>query len=828
MNEAVRLRTITLLRRHRRATILLGVTAGLAAAVPIGAWGIARRTNDALPAFLEHADAPTVAVFGCPPGYVMPDLTNMTEEEQTAATGPCLNYDMTADLGALVALREIDRATVNSFIVGMIAIPDIGNVPVGAFIGHDPARPTGYGSGLTLAGRQVDPRAPNEFTVGELTARDLPHGMAVGSTITFTPLLASQARCASDFACEPGGPAIELDLVGVVRTPTDLASASASASDGTFYLSPAFWEEYGAEDFFRYGSGAVLWAADGFNGADVQAAVERHWPGRLLQWEPGVDASVLRLPDAIGYQSRATAAFAAVTAFAALVFVGQALARQARRECDDLAVCATLGMSRRQLTLTAALRAVPSAVIAAGVAAVAAIALSPIGPIGIARNTIASASIDVDAVSLGVGVASVFVIVLIAGTVPAITAPISLVSGSRAGRPERVIREGQIGGIRLRAAAATGLRAALPTRRSGTVPLTTAIIGSALAIATVVSAATVTTSLEHLLARPDQYGVTWDVNVGNNGSQDDQAASFARLLEVPGIQAASGMMAGNGFAGAVDLPLVAMVPVPGLEPIDAVVVDGRAPHGPDEIALGATSMRELDVGIGDRLSFASADLPEHPLTALIVGEALVYDGLDSEAGTGGVVDAAWAQSLIPGSSAQMIAVRFDPASDRDRTLTALADCFGGVDFVQVAEPSHGIRSLSRVRDAPWLLAIVMVLLAAGALAHALTLSVRARRHELAILKALGFSRGQVMSSVAWQASFVALFAVVLGVPLGIVGGQWGWRALARSVGVVSPPTQVFLIGVACCVGVLLIANLVALFPGRSAAAQRPARLLRTE
>jgi ABC-type lipoprotein release transport system permease subunit len=829
MNDAVKLRVLALLRRYGRATVFLGIVAGLAAAVPIAAWAVARRTDRALPMFLEDADTPTVGMYGCPPDYVMPDLTDATESEREAAFAPCDHYDKTADLEDLLALPAVDRAAVVSFIVGLATIPGIGNVPVGAYAGHDPGAPMAYGTGLVLEGRPIDPNSPNEFVVSELTARYLPDGIGVGSTVTFTPLLSSQSQCASEFACEPGGPAIELQLVGVVRMPTDLASASASASDGTLFLSPAFWPTYDAENFFSYGSSAVMWAADGSGADDIVTAVERRWPDRLVQFEPGVDSSVLLLPDAIDYQSRAAVAFAIVTALAALIFAGQALARQSRRECHDLDVCAMLGMSRRQLTTAAFLRAVPSAVIASVVATGAAVALSPIGPIGIARKSIESASIAVDTTVIAIGASTVLLVVLIAGTAPAWTAQRSWseTPGGRMRAPTTVHVDHRFGS-HLGAPAISGLRAATSTRRTGAVSVATAVSGTALAIATVVAAATVTTSLDELLAKPERYGVTWDINVGNNGSPEDQAASFERLLEVPGVAAAAGMLSGQGASGEVDLPLLAMVPVPGLEPIDAVVVDGREPRGADEITLGGTSMRQLGVEIGDRITFVSAEVPDQPLTALVVGQALLYDGLGLEAGVGGVVDAAWATSLAPRATAQSIAVRLDPTADRDLALEALAERFGGQDFVAAAEPSVGIQNLARVRNAPWLLAIVMVLLAAGALAHALILSVRARRHELAVLKALGFSRRQVMSSVAWQASFVASAAVVLGVPIGIVGGQWGWRALARSVGVASPPAQVFLIGLACCLGVLLIANLVAMFPGRSAARQRPARLLRTE
>ncbi len=819
MNDAVALRTRALLRRHRLAVVLLGVTAGLASAIPIAAWGVARRTDSALPTFLDRADPPAVAVSGCPPDYPMPDLSTLSEDEQRAAIAPCLSYDMTADLDDLLSLAEVERASTTSFIVGMVAIPGVGDTPVGA---------QANGAGLLLAGRQVDPNSPDEFVVSELTARSLPEGVGVGSTVVFTPLLASQAECASDFLCKPGGPAVDLELVGVVRTPGDLAATPASAADGTLFLSPAFWQAHDAERFFSYGTSATLWTADGVSSADLQAAVEARWPGRLMQFEPGLESPVLLLPDAIGYQTRAAAAFAAVTALAALVFVGQALARQARRECRDLPVHATLGMTRKELVLAAVLRSIPPAAIAALVATVTAIALSPIGPIGIARNTLASPSIAVDGWSLAVGAVVVFAVVLIIGAAPALTFPLSLAPNGRAARSNAAAREGRLAGIPLRAPAATGLRAATATRRTGAVPLTTAIIGSALAIAAVLTAAMVTASLDDLLGESANYGVTWDVNVGNNGSREDESAAFARIADVPGVIAAAGMMTGHGVVGEVDLPVVAMVPGPGLPPIDPVVVAGRVPHGPDEIAIGSTTMSELGVGIGDRIAFNVFELPDQPLTALIVGQALVYDGLDGEPGSGGVVDAAWARSLLPGSASQMIAVRLDPASDRRVVLAAIADRFGGADFVKEAEPSHGIKNLARVRNAPWLLAFVMALLAAGALTHALILSVRGRRHELAVLEALGFNRRQVLSSVAWQASFVASIAVVLGVPIGLVGGQWGWRTLARSVGAASPPAGVFWVAVACCLGVLLIANLVAVFPGRSAARQRPARMLRTE
>ena len=56
--------------------------------------------------------------------------------------------------------------------------------------------------------------------------------------------------------------------------------------------------------------------------------------------------------------------------------------------------------------------------------------------------------------------------------------------------------------------------------------------------------------------------------------------------------------------------------------------------------------------------------------------------------------------------------------------------------------------------------------------------VRRRRRDFAVLKTLGFDRGQVRATVAWQATTLAALGVALGVPLGIVIGDAVWRLIA--------------------------------------------------
>ena len=133
-----------------------------------------------------------------------------------------------------------------------------------------------------------------------------------------------------------------------------------------------------------------------------------------------------------------------------------------------------------------------------------------------------------------------------------------------------------------------------------------------------------------------------------------------------------------------------------------------------------------------------------------------------------------------------------------------------------------------MRTTPLALAAVLALLAAATVAHALVSAVRRRRRDLALLKTLGLSRGQVSATVAWQASTVGIVALVVGIPLGIVIGRFGWRALTDDLGTVSE-TVVPVLGVLLAVPVvLLLVNVVAYAPGRVAARLRPATVLRSE
>jgi predicted lysophospholipase L1 biosynthesis ABC-type transport system permease subunit len=173
-------------------------------------------------------------------------------------------------------------------------------------------------------------------------------------------------------------------------------------------------------------------------------------------------------------------------------------------------------------------------------------------------------------------------------------------------------------------------------------------------------------------------------------------------------------------------------------------------------------------------------------------------------------------------------VRFSPDVDpaaATRRITALPEM-----SVLAQRPVLPVE-VDRVRQVDWLptvLALFMGMLAVLAVGHALVTAVGRRRSDLAVLKTLGFTRRQVRTTVAWQATALSVAGLAVGVPLGLVAGRSVWRLVADGLGVSTSVTFPVLGAFATVVGGIALANLTAALPARTAARTQPAIVLHSE
>jgi hypothetical protein len=114
------------------------------------------------------------------------------------------------------------------------------------------------------------------------------------------------------------------------------------------------------------------------------------------------------------------------------------------------------------------------------------------------------------------------------------------------------------------------------------------------------------------------------------------------------------------------------------------------------------------------------------------------------------------------------------------------------------------------------------------------------RHRLgstaAVALLVAVAGGAVMSATAsarrtqsaYDRMVDATVPLLLGVPLGLVLGNWSWRRLVTTLGIANDQVVPVLALAALVVVTLLLANLIAAIPARTAARTRPAVVLRSE
>jgi hypothetical protein len=161
--------------------------------------------------------------------------------------------------------------------------------------------------------------------------------------------------------------------------------------------------------------------------------------------------------------------------------------------------------------------------------------------------------------------------------------------------------------------------------------------------------------------------------------------------------------------------------------------------------------------------------------------------------------------------------RIAAAGNRAMAAVAHNGGVGDVVAVQTVERPAEIVNYRDLGTTPAVLDGGLALGAIAALVLTLAASVRRRRRELALLKTFGFTRRQLGSTVAWQATVAASAGIVVGMPLGVILGRWLWNLFAHTIYAVPRPTVPTLGLVLVAVVTLLLANVVAMLPGRTAA-----------
>jgi FtsX-like permease family len=573
-----------------RTLALIAVLVGVGGGVALTAFAGARRTAAAVPQMLAYSrpDDGGVAFGGsvCPPPKV---------------TGPAARSLAPLPSAArVVRLPQVAAYMRTPYLFFSSSRSGLGVGSVNVFASADVQGFRAIDRPLMASGHFPDPRHPFEAAVNDLAAQRLRLG--VGSRLTLygysQQQVASCALVAAGRLPAPAGPRFTVRVTGIARLPTDVNAIAplAAAQDvdyegqGDVFLTPAFLPRYAAAlgvpvqqvagingYLVRVHGGRAGWQAF----AAAAARLDRH--AHLEAGGNGLQVAAASAQRGAHLAVIALLLFGALAALVTVVLAGQALARQLLLEEADLAVLASLGISRAQIftlmVLRAALTGLAGGVLAVGVA----VAASPLMPVGLARQAEISPGISADPLVLTAGFLTIAVL-MAAAAVPAAwrVSRRGPLRREAPGPPGASRLAGQLAHAPLPVAAVLGLRFGLQRGRGPTaVPVATALVGAVTAVMAVAAALTFAASLDALVRSPWQQGWNWDALVGNPNTLTDPTGRMVPRLahnQLAGSYSAVTTLTGFSVNGAAVSTVLVFHPLKGA--VFPPLLQGRPPPHP--------------------------------------------------------------------------------------------------------------------------------------------------------------------------------------------------------------------------------------------------------
>lgn len=802
--------------------VLIALIGGLV----LGGLAGAQRTRTAVDRMIEQNEVSDV-------------LVNPEEGDATA-----LDFDR---VSALPMVAESSRMhAVAAFPAGEITVDNIFSVPL--TVAHDGNVLVDFERPVLSSGVVPDANSLDEVYADRTYAQA--NGVGVGDTVSFRIFpfgvldAAFGALDAGDVGAglavlnAPGaGRRVDLRIAGIGNTVEGIV-VDEGYEPTALWIGPALYDELGAP---TAGFGAALVRlTDPERLQEFTAAVDAMAPAENIVYQT-LGVSRAKATRATQPAATALALFAAVTALLGTLLVGQAISRRFQLDARDNRTLAALGTTHRERFVTSMMRLV--LVVAVGLVLAIAVAtlLSLLTPVGPASHAEPAPGLDFNAPILVGGALALLVVLVVVGSIPAWN---NARFDERVGALHGSTTAAWLAGRGASNTLTTGVRFALePGRGSTAVPTRATIIGAVTAVTVAAATIVFASSLDRVVDDGRFYGSNFDVAIDfDDGPLMDQAGvdwSLATVAADPAVLRVGELRIAEVIVNDVSVTSLAFSDVVDADPVEPTIAAGRAPEAAGEIALGLTTMRQLDVGIGDTVDVVANGFEGD---ATVVGRVVLpgvglYSGSDrTSIGVGALISSDAVGPRTDGTKS-FIVVGLEPdATDAgasasavsfEERMTAALGERGSVIFQTDGRPSD-VEGLARLRSLPVVLASLLVLIVGVTVANAMVVAVRRRRRDIAILQSLGSTRGNVTAVGVWQGTTIGVAALLLGVPLGVVVGRWLWTRLANGFGTLAEPV-VPLVGIFGLIAVVLVlAALSGLVPIRAGLRHQPASVLNRE
>ena len=332
---------------------------------------------------------------------------------------------------------------------------------------------------------------------------------------------------------------------------------------------------------------------------------------------------------------------------------------------------------------------------------------------------------------------------------------------------------------------------------------------------------------------------------GDPGDDSDPLFVSQEIVEqvqqVEGVAAAAGAITRNGVylidtdgavVGAVGPPALGLNWEPNPELYVSTITEGRAPEANSEVVVDDVTFPKLGYAIGDQINVVT---PQGQVEVELVGTFKFGEtgGLAGATLTSFTTERAQELLTAPGEWTSVDVAVADGFTDQevaDNISAALDDSSLAVKTraEQVSDQSDALRDgLAFFNYIMLGFAGISLFVAAFLIYNTFTMLVAQRSQELALLRAIGATRVQVLRSVLTEAFLMGLLAIVLGVALGYLlalglAALFGSFGLSLTAGIALTPESII---VAAIVG-LVVTMLSAVVPASRASRILPMEALR--
>ncbi|MEY2583807.1 MAG: putative transport system permease protein [Ilumatobacteraceae bacterium] len=630
----------------------------------------------------------------------------------------------------------------------------------------------------------------------------------------------------------PRGPHYDFSIVGIVRTPDDIAidearspRPGATTSKNSMMVPVEFWTAHRSQ-FIDFGSSFNVRLADGPAGIDSFLAAVKKFAagGNVLSdpWNESARKAAFKSP--VDLETAALMSVGVGAAIGALGLILLLLRLDHYGLEQENNVLRSMGLTSAGLSRIAVLRTLPSALTAAVIAVVVSVVMSARFPVGLGRQ-----------LELHTGVEVNFAIVA-TGAVLTAMLPL-LVSALLAWRSNRVrASDGMRPPSRILSSSRLPLHPMLGTRlafggntRRRRASSVVGMGASVVAIAAAIAVSMWIIGTQRLYDEPSSRGWAWDVAIGNVNFAMDSATAQA-IKDSPFVNRATAVSYGQATLNGRSTEVLAF-DLAGTAPPE--IARGRLPASPSEAALGAGLMRSLHLDLGSTvtLSLDGSEFTDEnttqttPVKMTVVGESISPVFGESDVADVGLVSLD-AIGMAGGDPSPRIVLADVVGSDRAASVRQLIARHSEEVHTDVI-PAR-IVNLRRVRAVP--LAGIALAAAIGVVALIATVFAagRSNRRMLVVLSALGLERSGTRRALGWQGLLVAACVLVLALPVGLMTDVTWWRRVRYDLGVTAGVPIVVPVLVASA-AILVTAGVVAAF-GAAVATRRTtvAAALRTD